>query len=344
MNPRAELGKWKRKLVRLGHYVSWKYQHMLYKGRVHQPIPVVVPTYDQSGQCVHPSVLYFPQAWEGHRYWMAFTPYPDGNDQLENPSVVVSDNGIHWTVPTGLSNPVVPSPGTTADYLSDPHLFVHDKQMYMIYREYLRSVTPFEERWFIMHSLNGIDWGPPVEITYNNKSIQVSACVLHDGSQFVMYFVTYTAGNFKSIQKIVCKGDPMLKENWSEPKDVQLTGLPDGVWPWHLDVTLNPDNSWDMLLTTCKGIGGVHSRLHYAFSLNGDDWSTTAVPFIQPLHPLENSLHYKASMIRMDHNLYHLWYSAMDVWGKWYTLFLPVRKEQQQLLPFELKPEQQQTG
>jgi hypothetical protein len=338
MNPRAALGKWKRKTVRFGHYASWRVRYMLHNGRAHQPTPIVVPTYDGSGQCVHPSVLYFPQSWGGHRYWMAFTPYPDGNDQLENPSIVVSNDGIHWTVPTGLNNPVVPSPGTSVDYLSDPHLFVHDDLMYMIYREYIRSVTPYEERWFIMRSSNGINWETPIEITYSSRSIQVSACILHQAGRFVMYFVTYAGKSFQSIQKIVCSGDPMCKEQWSEPIDVQLTGLPAGVWPWHIDITLQPDSSWDMLLTTCTGIGGIHCRLHYAHSLDGDHWVTTAEPFILPLHPLENSLHYKASMIRMDQELYHLWYSAMDVWGKWYTLFLPVSKEHHHLLPLEPKP------
>jgi hypothetical protein len=341
MNARAALGKWKRGMVRGGHYISWRIRYMLYTGTIHRPVPIVIPTYDGSGQCVHPSVLFFPQSWGGHRYWMAFTPYPDGNDQLENPSIAVSNDGIHWSVPAGLNNPIVPSPGTSADYLSDPHLFVHNGLIYMIYREYIRSESPFKERWLIMRSSDGINWGPPVEITCSNRSIHVSACIVQDTGRFMMYFVTYTGGAFQSIQKIVCTGDPMCKEHWSEPLDVHMTGLPDGVWPWHIDVTIQPDNSWDMLLTTCTGIGGINCRLHYAHSMDGDYWDTTAEPFIRPSHPLENSLHYKASMIRMEQNHYHLWYSAMNIWGKWHTLFLPVRKEHNHLFPVELKTEQQ---
>ncbi|NHN29384.1 hypothetical protein [Paenibacillus agricola] len=332
MNPRATLGKWKRAMVRSGRYVSWRARRMLHHGDTHLPIPIVIPTYDGSGQSVHPSVLYFPQTRGGHRYWMAFTPYPNGNDQLENPSIAVSNDGIHWSVPAGIQNPLVHSPGTSADYLSDPNLFMHGDHMYMIYREYIRSVTPFEERWFIMRSEDGLSWETPVQLTYSQASIQVSACILHDGSQFVMYFVTYTKGAFQAIQKMVCLGDPMCKEQWSEPHDTQLTGLPSGVYPWHIDVALQPDSGWDMLLTTCTEIGGINCRLHYAYSKDGDHWKTTAEPFIQPLHPLENSLHYKACMIRMERQRYHLWYSAMDVWGKWHTLFLPVWKGHNNLL------------
>jgi hypothetical protein len=330
---RKFLGKYKRLGVRMAHYVSWRIRYTLHTGAIHRPTLIDVPTYDGSGQCVHPSVLFYPQSWKGHRYWMAFTPYPDGNDQLENPSIAVSEDGIHWQVPAGLSNPIVPSPGGSADYLSDPHIGVHDGVMYMIYREYIRSVTPFEERWFILRSMDGIEWEKPVEIMDSTRSIHVSACMLHDGSQFVIYFVTYTAGTFQAIQKIVCTGDPLCKEQWSEPQDITLTGLPSGVWPWHLDVTLQPDGCWDMLLTTCTGIGGINCRLHYAHSTDGNLWHTSTEPFIQPAHPLENSLHYKASMVRMDSGHYHAWYSAMDVWGKWYTLFLPVVKKHNNLFP-----------
>ena len=66
-----------------------------------------IPTYDGSGQGVHPDVYYNANGWNGYRYWMAVTPYPGGNAAYENPSIVVSNDNVNWIVPPGLSNPIV---------------------------------------------------------------------------------------------------------------------------------------------------------------------------------------------------------------------------------------------
>src|SRR5699024_8293928 len=63
-----------------------------------------IPTYEGSGKAVHPSVHAFRIPWNGYRFWMAFTPYP--NTQHENPSIVASGDGVNWVVPSGLTNPI----------------------------------------------------------------------------------------------------------------------------------------------------------------------------------------------------------------------------------------------
>lgn len=73
--------------------------------------PLVTPTYDGSGQTVHPSVIdflaeYNMASWRGYRYWMAHTPYPGGNDAYENPSLLASHDGQTWVTPAGISNPL----------------------------------------------------------------------------------------------------------------------------------------------------------------------------------------------------------------------------------------------
>ena len=49
--------------------------------------PLTTPTYDGSGETVHPAVIDAIAAtgsiWNGHRYWMAVTPYPSTNDDFE---------------------------------------------------------------------------------------------------------------------------------------------------------------------------------------------------------------------------------------------------------------------
>ena len=48
------------------------------------------------------------------------TPYPYDTDTRENPSIVVSDDGLSWSVPDGLENPLVSPPA--CDHNSDPDI------------------------------------------------------------------------------------------------------------------------------------------------------------------------------------------------------------------------------
>src|SRR5262245_48855354 len=71
------------------------------------PVRLVVPTYDGSGQSVHPDVVAFPEAWNGSKIWMTMTPYPNAEVKFENPSVLVTDDGVSLENPTGVTNPIV---------------------------------------------------------------------------------------------------------------------------------------------------------------------------------------------------------------------------------------------
>jgi len=68
------------------------------------------------GYC-HPDVQYFPNGFHGYKYWMVFTPYfgsvgtNDSSKRYENPTIVVSNDGLNWAGPNGQSGPLqkVPS-------------------------------------------------------------------------------------------------------------------------------------------------------------------------------------------------------------------------------------------
>lgn len=64
----------------------------------------------------HPDVEYFPNGFKGYKYWMVFTPFFGviGNvrdsERYENPTVVVSNDGLNWSSPNGLSGPLQRTP------------------------------------------------------------------------------------------------------------------------------------------------------------------------------------------------------------------------------------------
>src|SRR6185312_7486829 len=125
-----------------------------------QPVLLSVPTYENTGQAVHPDVLLFPQGWNGAHYWMAMTPYPGGSSYFENPSILVSEDGLALSVPAGVSNPIVPQPGVTS-YNSDPDL-VYDatqQELVMSYRLVQRGWNRIE----IKTTRDGVHWSEPRE-------------------------------------------------------------------------------------------------------------------------------------------------------------------------------------
>ena len=80
--------------------------------------PQTTPTYDGSGQVVHPGIVYFPGGWNGYQYWLVVTPYPGGNAAFENPSILVSQDGVTWIQPPGITNPIAGPPLVSSTWLT----------------------------------------------------------------------------------------------------------------------------------------------------------------------------------------------------------------------------------
>jgi len=83
--------------------------------------PLFIPTHDGSNQPNHPSVIDFlvehnMESWAGYRYWMAMTPFPQGNNAHEDPNVVASNDGVTWVIPEDLINPLDDAPGDKEGY------------------------------------------------------------------------------------------------------------------------------------------------------------------------------------------------------------------------------------
>jgi len=87
---------------------------------------------DPNNEVVHPSVLRFDSPWNGWIYWMAYTPYSNEVAAVENVSIEVSNDGITWQVPDGLTNPIyIPPSGNTAD----PDLVFHNDILWVVFHD-----------------------------------------------------------------------------------------------------------------------------------------------------------------------------------------------------------------
>ena len=122
------------------------------------PTELTIPTYDGSGQATHPSVLHFPDGYAGYKFWMAFTPYPNFDTTVENPSVLASNDGVTWVLPAGASNPIEPAPG--AGFYADTSL-VYDGGKLLVYWAHSSANVTYRRT-----STNGVTWTDKEAVTH----------------------------------------------------------------------------------------------------------------------------------------------------------------------------------
>ncbi len=73
------------------------------------------------GYC-HPDVQYFQDGLNGYKYWMVFTPYfgtigiAKDARRYENPTIVVSNDGLNWSPPPGMDNPLQKTPSINESF------------------------------------------------------------------------------------------------------------------------------------------------------------------------------------------------------------------------------------
>lgn len=107
---------------------------------------------------VHPSVIYFENGWNDHKYWMGINAYPGTQGKWENPYFFYSDNGTTWHTPNGLIQPLY---GIDRDMLhnSDAAIFMDYDGVTMHYIN--RAVFSTKETTSLIEGISskdGVNW------------------------------------------------------------------------------------------------------------------------------------------------------------------------------------------
>jgi hypothetical protein len=268
------------------------------------PTILTVPTYDGSGQAVHPDVLWFPQGWRGWEYWMAFTPYPRGKQQYENPSIVVSHDGKSWVVPQGLINPIV-RPGLGGAYNSDPDLSydVANDRLVMLSRQVSGNFNVISS----LTSANGTAWSAPkVVFRRRNHGMISPALILPESGRPQVYYVDAGGKACPKRSTRILRQDAASLEAL-RPSAVERgwgaaieTGLQQpGYWIWHVDVTWVSARQEYWALYPAYPKSGCGARdLFFARSQDGKKWTTYPSPLLRHLdQPWTRAMLYRASAV-----------------------------------------------
>lgn len=268
---------------------------------------LTTPTYDTSGQALHPSVVYRAAGWNGKAYWMAMTPYPDMNDEYEDPSILCSTDGTTWTVPVGLTNPI-DAGGASPNHNADPELYWDSTytKLYCFWTYWNNGAGIYKV--YRMDSTDGSTWANKTEALTGTGYLFVSPAILYDGSVYRMYVVDITG----SPNVIKYRTAPTLNGTWSAPNTCTISGIPSGRDPWHLSV-YKVGASYVMLLTTCTiDVSGAEARLGLATSTDGITWTFRGELMFKQGSGWSDESIYRASMIPLSGDTFDLFYSGFN--------------------------------
>ena len=283
--------------------------------------PLDIATFDGYDQSCHPKVLYIPEGWNGWEYWMAYTPYPYCDDDYENPCIAVSHDGIAWTEPEGISNPVTGYPPSLEGgaHYSDPHILLNGNVMELWFRwnpYYGNGINADSNGGVVlrMTSSDGVNWSEEEIMLagseWNFDPVLSPVVMLNPEGGYTMW---YSMRDGKIWRTQSADG-----YNWGELEATDLE-----VWGyniWHQDIIFEngvyetvfcarPQNSSNNL---------VGLDAYYAMSYDGLHW-TDPVQILSPddsVSGYDNCSIYRLSIVKTD-GLYRIYYSSMSDWYVW---------------------------
>lgn len=267
--------------------------------------PLYIETYvPHDNHAVHPSVLEVSPQQYGATYVMAFTPYSEGRDRFENPSIAVSDDMFSWRIPKGLVNPVIPNPNHTEGYYSDPDILDNGSELEMYYRYTRRSDA--RSRIYKTTTTDLINWTSPVTVFDFDEfdPTYMSPSVLFESGGYTVYYRD-GSGNV-SLQKSD-DGDIWQEKNSVNIDYGKYDDIVSGIW--HLEVRVF-DGTY--FLTANVNLVDNGSAIIILKSYDGLNFSEPNLVLLPSLSGFDSHRVYRASLVKYG-IWYYLFYSAFGL-------------------------------
>jgi hypothetical protein len=228
-----------------------------------RPCALNIPTYDKSGQAVHPDILYHPE--NSHPFMLAFTPYPFSIDSFENPSIVVSDNGLRFFEEYPGLNPLAATP--PRDHNNDPDMFYYNGQLCIVYLETLR---PEKQNLVLLTNSGGSCWSSRIVHTdYFDAGdpMILSPAYARINQQDYLFYVNMSHSPNR-IQFVAINEN--FTPDFSTRQDIAINMQ--GLTSWHIDII--PYNNSFYMLICCVSAEKNKKKydLYIAHSNNGSIW------------------------------------------------------------------------
>jgi hypothetical protein len=266
---------------------------------------------------LHPSVVYIPGGFGGHKWWMAQTPYYLCDNQIENPILYYADEEKDGAAPTkwipAINHPLVeaPEPKGTG-YNSDPNLFYEDGKLWLFWRENWSNnceKNNMKRAVFGMSSTDGVTWDLSTRKFYmgaKGGDYDPAMCPILKKEKDVYRFY---ASNFQFKPSRVSLGLAVWEGHSLEKPDFKLKTITKikcdkRYQPWHFDM-VTYDNKYYMILQTNESMGNIS----IGESTDGCNFTILPKPLI-----VQNATHlalYKPTAVIKD-KIFYLYYTVKD--------------------------------
>lgn len=261
------------------------------------PENITIPTYDGSNSLVHPDVVDFGVRWNGYRFWMAMTPYPNSNDDYENPSVVASNDGWEWVVPAGITNPIYPQPSIRWNSDTDLSYDSTSDELVLVYRD--ENFIPQVAR-----SSDGVTWPTsPTAVTWTSMGSEAlsPSLVRESDGTWSMWALAL------SPRKLWRWSGTAPEGTWAAP--TECTGIPDTAW--HLDVIAYKGVYYALIADGSEGQDPM--PIYAATSVDGLAWSRGTAGLISPSGSGWDATRLYRATLQPHENGTHMrvWYPAL---------------------------------
>lgn len=284
-----------------------------------------IPSAYDTIEATHPSVINFPEKWNGFKYWMAVTPYPKGDATKENPHILASNDMVQWTEPKEGINPLDEVNSSESDdanrpkqYNSDTHLiFNEETEQLELFWRYVDDVNN-KVIIYKINSKDGTTWTKKQSIYTNNRKPNdwLSPAIVKDKDKYRIWYV--------SSAYTIHYRDSKDGKTWSKANVLDIpydVSTPDDMKHWHLDVKKIEDH-FEMLVvgfkkTATNTLNDRHvMSLYHSTSKDGIHWETLK-PIIYPSQKKgqwDSKGLYRSSFIKED-GKYFIFYSGIGYDG-----------------------------
>lgn len=190
-----------------------------------------IRTYDGSNQIVHPDVVFYDRV-----YYVAFTPYPYGMDEYENPCVYFGKE-LETLKPlsrTPLDKPIRRKYGY---HLSDPCLIQKNGDLICFYRESIRIKKKDNNSiYFIKYDKETKQWGKKKKLNLAVTGQYLSPAVIYDKNKCYFFYAEWEGEKGSALYYSMVENDYVFKG-----ERIDVVGIPEGFDIWHLSITYNDD-------------------------------------------------------------------------------------------------------
>jgi hypothetical protein len=258
----------------------------------------------------------------GHRYRMVMTPLTGQNVANENPCIVWSSDKVTWTVPPGVTNPIVPARATGNN--SDPSLVFQAGTYYLFYKVENDPTLANNGVW-LTTSTDFVTWTTPARVIAETGATAAndfnSPNAVYDS--ILGLWVMFTCNTSSSLTTLDRRTAAAPVGPWTL---TDSTVLPFPQAPartcWHANVQIDAVGIYRMLIVDNDG----NRNLWGMSSADGLSWSAQAWPVLRASYTgWDNASIYRAAFSLDDSGLFvNVWYAAVNAGGVHHTGYTQV--------------------